>query len=65
MTLDGAGYTRQEFTGKVLGDAIEGNVRLTLPITKERTREEVVVLPWRASRVDSTAYLAPTGFDAP
>jgi hypothetical protein len=65
MTLDGAGYTRQEFTGKVLGDVIEGNVRMTLPITKERTREEVVVLPWRARRVDSTAYLAPTGLDAP
>lgn len=65
MTLDGVGYTRHEFTGKVRGDAIEGNVRLTLPITKERAREETVVLPWRAKRAYSTAYLAPTGLNAP
>ena len=65
MTLEGVGYTRQEYTGKVRGDAIEGNVRLTLPVTKERTREEVVVLPWRAKRANATAYLAPTGLTAP
>jgi hypothetical protein len=65
MTLEGIGLTRHEFTGKVRGDAIEGSVRLALPITKERTREEVVVVPWRAKRSPSTAYLAPTGLNAP
>jgi hypothetical protein len=65
MTLDGAGYTRHEFTGKVRGDAIEGTARLTLPVTKERQHEEVIVLPWRAKRVNGTAYLAPTGLNAP
>ena len=65
MTMEGAGYTKQEFTGKVRGDTIEGNVRLTLPITKERQREEVVDLPWRARRVGATTYLAPTGLNAP
>ena len=65
MTLEGAGYTRQEFTGKVRGDAIEGNVRVTLPVTKDRKSEQVIVLPWKATRVDTTAYLAPTGLNAP
>ena len=65
MTLDGAGYVRHEFTGKVRGDAIEGTARLILPVTKEREREEVVVLPWHAKRVNGTAYLAPTGLNAP
>ena len=65
MTLDGAGYTRHEFTGKVRGDAIEGTARLTLPVTKEREREEVIVLPWHAKRVVGTGYLAPTGLNAP
>ena len=65
MTLEGIGLTRHEFTGKVRGDAIEGNVRLTLPVTKERASERVVVVPWRAKRAHSTAYLAPTGLNAP
>jgi hypothetical protein len=65
MTLDGAGYARHEFTGKVRGDAIEGTARLTLPVTKEREREEVIVLPWHAKRVSGTGYLAPTGLNAP
>lgn len=65
MTLDGIGYTRHEFTGKVRGDVIEGSVRLTLPVAKDRQSEEVVVLPWRAARVRSSAYLAPTGLNAP
>lgn len=65
MTLDGVGYTRHEFTGKVRGDVIEGSVRLTLAVTKDRQREETLVLPWRATRVNTTAYLAPTGLNAP
>ena len=65
MTLDGAGYTRHEFSGKVRGDVIEGSVRLTLPVTKERPQEQVVVLPWQAKRAVSTSYLAPTGLNAP
>lgn len=65
MTLEGAGYIRHEFTGKIRGDAIAGNVRLTLPITKERQSEQVIVLPWKATRAHSTAYLEPTGLNAP
>jgi hypothetical protein len=65
MTLEGAGYTRQEYSGKVKGDTIEGSVTVTLPVTKDQPVEEKVVLPWRATRARSTAYLAPTGLNAP
>jgi hypothetical protein len=65
MTLDGAGFTRQTYTGKVRGDTIEGQVRLVLPVTKDRPNEETLELPWRATRTPATRYLAPTGLDAP
>jgi len=61
MTLDGAGYTRHEFSGKVRGDTIEGTVRLTYPSQQDRSRDETLTLPWRAQRVPSTTYFDPTG----
>jgi len=65
MTLEGLGYTRHEFNGRVTGDAIEGVVRVTLPPkTKEEDEElETVTLPWKARRTATSAYLAPVGVD--
>lgn len=63
MTVEGAGFARHEFTGKVNGSVIEGSVRIRLGNAKERGREETVVLPWRAKRVPEPGYLAPTGLD--
>jgi len=55
LTLDGLGYARHEFRGKVRGNTIEGTVRVTLP------EEKVVELPWRAARTTNSAYFDPTG----
>lgn len=64
MTVDGAGFARHEFTGKVNGNSIEGTARITLRAEKDRGAEETIVLPWRAQRAPKSAYLAPTGLDA-
>jgi len=61
MTLDGSGYTRHEFTGRVKGDAIEGVVRVSWPREGDDTEMENSVLPWRATRSQNSAYFAPTG----
>jgi SAM-dependent methyltransferase len=60
MTLDGIGYVRHEFRGKVRGDAIEGTASLSLP---PHDRQPVVV-PWRAARTATSIYFEPTGVDA-
>jgi hypothetical protein len=65
MTVDGAGFVRHEFTGKVNGATIEGSVRIKLRNANDRGPEETIVLPWRARRVPEPGYLAPTGLDAP
>ena len=57
MTLDGIGFTRHTFRGKVRGDAIEGTVSVTLPPNHDKPIE----LPWRATRSATSAYFAPTG----
>ena len=57
MTLDGIGFTRHAFRGKVRGDAIEGTVSVTLPPNHDKPME----LPWRATRSAASAYFAPTG----
>ncbi len=57
MTLDGAGLTRHEFSGKVSGDQIRGTVRVATPDGK------TVELPWQARRNTTTAYFRPTGID--
>jgi len=63
MTLEGIGFARHEFTGKVARDTIEGSVRITLPSEANRSLEETIVLPWRARRVNDSGYFAPTGLD--
>ena len=59
MTLEGLGYVRHEFTGRIRGDTIEGTVRM-----QREKDERWVELPWRATRSASSAYFAPTGLDA-
>jgi len=59
MTLDGIGYVRHEFKGKVRGDAIEGTARLWLPPHEGKPVE----LPWRAARTATSNYFEPTGTD--
>jgi hypothetical protein len=65
MTLPNLGFTRHEFIGRVNGERMEGVVRLTLPPkTNEEDEElETVVLPWRASRTQASAFFAPVGVD--
>jgi Methyltransferase domain len=55
ITLDGYGFTRHEFTGKVDGDQIVGTAKLTPP------QQETITLPWRAQRTARSHYFAPTG----
>jgi hypothetical protein len=57
LTVDGVGFVRHEFRGKVRGDAIVGTVRATLP-PHEKPGEEI---PWRAVRVAKSNYFEPTG----
>lgn len=57
MTLEGIGYVRHAFSGKVRGNAMEGKVTVTLPPEHDKPVE----LPWRAKRSAVSAYFAPTG----
>ena len=57
ITLEQGGLTRQEFSGRVDGDRIEGTVRVTLRDADHRTE----TLPWVATRARSTGYFRPTG----
>jgi precorrin-6B methylase 2 len=57
MTVDGIGFVRHAFRGKVRGDVIEGTASVSLPPNHEKTIE----LPWRATRQSTSAYFAPTG----
>ena len=65
MTVQGVGFVRHEFTGRVRGDAMQGIVRVTLPPkTNEEDEElETVVLPWEAKRAGATTYFDPVGVD--
>ena len=63
MTVDGMGFARHEFTGKVTRDSIEGSVRITLRSEANKALEETIVLPWHARRVEPPGYFAPTGLD--
>jgi hypothetical protein len=56
ITLEGTGFVRHQFSGRVKGDVIEGTVRIL--IEKPETTFE---LPWRATRTATSAYFAPTG----
>lgn len=64
MTVDGAGFARHEFVGKVNGDAIVGEARILLRPEPNKGDEERIVVPWRARRVPQSAYYAPTGLEA-
>jgi precorrin-6B methylase 2 len=57
VTVDGVGFVRHVFRGKVKGDLIEGTATVSLPPNHERSIE----LPWRATRTTTSAYFAPTG----
>jgi len=61
MTLDGIGFTRHAFRGKVRGDTIEGTVSVTLAPNHDKPIE----LPWRATRSAASMYFAPTGANIP
>jgi hypothetical protein len=58
ITLDKVGLTRQEFSGKVRGDRIEGSVKV---VHRDDPDYKTVTYPWRAERARTTAYFRPTG----
>jgi hypothetical protein len=60
MTVDGVGFIRHEFRGKVRGDTITGTVSVLLP---PHEKKNIVDLPWRAVRVAKSNYFEPTGTD--
>jgi precorrin-6B methylase 2 len=61
MTVEGFGYTRHEFTGRVNGDTIEGMVKVSTAREGDDTAMDITELPWRAKRTRESAYFAPTG----
>ena len=65
MTVQGVGFVRHEFTGRVRGDTMQGIVRVTLPPkTNEEDEElETAMLPWQAKRSSATTYFDPVGVD--
>ena len=60
MTVEGLGFVRHEFRGKVAGDRIEGTVRVSLP-----PHDSTIELPWHATRTATSAYFEPTGTNVP
>jgi hypothetical protein len=60
MTVDGVGFVRHEFKGKVNGDTIVGTARVLLP---PHDQNHPIELPWRAVRVSKSNYFEPTGTD--
>lgn len=58
ITLEPGGLTRQEFTGKVRGDRMEGTVKIVM---RDDPDYRTVTLPWVAERTRSTAFFRPTG----
>ena len=62
MTLDGVGYVRHEYSGRVRGNHVEGRVKLLMPRRGDPDGEyETVELPWRAVRTAKSAYFGRTG----
>ena len=59
LTLEGIGFTRHDFSGKVRGDRIEGTVQIALP------EGPPLELPWRASRTTTSEYFTRTGVNMP
>jgi len=52
FTVDGVGFVRHEFRGKVRGDVIIGTATISLPPDHQQRIE----LPWRAIRGTTSAY---------
>lgn len=59
ITLEGTKTIRHQFSGRVRGDAIEGTVSVF-----QDPYEKAIELPWRAQRVATSAYFAPTGMES-
>jgi hypothetical protein len=55
ITIDGAGLTQHEFTGRVRGSQIEGTVKITPSGGQPATQ------PWRARRAARSDYFSHTG----
>lgn len=55
ITLDGLGLTKHEFSGKVQGEQILGEVKLT------PENQSAMTLEWRARREERSGYFEPTG----
>lgn len=63
MTIDGLGYVKHEFFGKVRGDTIAGTARVSVSKRGQEGLQETFDLPWHATRGATSAYFAPTGLD--
>ncbi len=61
MTIDGLGYVRHEFHGKVRGDTIFGTVRVAVSRNEQEKEQQTFELPWHATRNAASAFFAPTG----
>ncbi len=61
ITLPGTGYARLSFNGNVQGDAIEGTFEAQIPKPDQENETETVRRPWRARRVATAGFFAPTG----
>jgi hypothetical protein len=56
MTIEGVGFVRHAFRGKVNGGTITGTASVSPP-----PHEKTLELPWRARMTADSAYFAPTG----
>jgi hypothetical protein len=64
VELDGIGYARHQFSGKVSGNGIAGKALVFAPKVSDPDEYEYIELPWRARRPAKSAYFAPTGLSA-
>lgn len=61
ITLPGAGYAMHTFTGRVIGERIEGTVMVQMTKPGSDEDMETMTLPWTARRSTTPGYFAPTG----
>ncbi len=59
ITLDKVGLMRQDFTGRVRGDRIEGTVKVLYRDGPDY--DKAVTHPWHATRSPTSGYFRPTG----
>ena len=60
-----AGSQEHEFIGRVIGNVIEGKVRMHRPVKGDSEKFDVTEYPWRATRSSKTTYFNPTGIELP